>query len=146
MRIFILLTCLITIPAFAQKEEETAVRAVVDRLFEGMAKHDSTIVRSVFHPTARLQSATMNKEKQPVLQSESIDKFVKSIGSIPANVSIEERLTGYEIRVDDRLATAWTSYEFYLNGKLSHTGVDAFQLYKTDQGWKIIQISDTRKW
>ncbi|OZI05937.1 hypothetical protein BWI93_22765 [Siphonobacter sp. BAB-5385] len=129
----------------AQQTEESAIRAVVDRLFEGMAKKDTNLVRSVFHPSARLQSAFVNRQGQPLLLSQSIDAFVKAIGSIPSDTNIEERLTSCEIRVDDRLATAWAFYEFYANKESSHKGVDAFQFYKTDQGWKIIQLSDTRR-
>ncbi len=142
----LILTIALTLTTLSLKAQDTeAVKTVINRLFEGMTKRDTAMVRSVFHPTARLQSAGTDKQGTPVLTLTSIDAFVKSIGSIPATVTVEERLKSYEIRVDDRLATAWTPYEFYANGKLSHSGVDAFQLYKTDQGWKIIQISDTRK-
>jgi hypothetical protein len=43
------------------------------------------------------------------------------------------------------MATAWTPYELYVNEKRQHCGVDAFQFYKTDKGWKIITIADTRR-
>lgn len=142
----LILTIALTLTTLNLKAQDTeAVKTVIDRLFEGMTKRDTAMVRSVFHPTARLQSAGTDKQGTPALTLTSIDAFVKSIGSIAATVTVEERLKSYEIKVDERLATAWTPYEFYVNGKLSHSGVDAFQLYKTNQGWKIIQISDTRK-
>jgi hypothetical protein len=31
-------------------------------------------------------------------------------------------------KVDGSMAHAWTPYEFYVNGKLSHKGVNAFTL------------------
>jgi hypothetical protein len=75
----------------------------------------------------------------------TIDGFVKSIGSIPPSVKIEERVLSYEIRVDAQMATAWTPYELYVNEKRQHCGVDAFQFFKTEKGWKIISIADTRR-
>ncbi|WP_133163285.1 nuclear transport factor 2 family protein [Siphonobacter curvatus] len=144
----IVLTSLLGLGVFsvqAQQAEEPAIRAVVDRLFEGMAKKDTNLVRSVFHPSARLQATFVNGQGQPVLKSQNIDVFVKAIGSIPSDTNVEERITSCEIRVDDRLATAWAFYEFYANKEFSHKGVDAFQFYKTEQGWKIIQLSDTRR-
>lgn len=142
----IISTIALTLISLTVKAQDTeAVKSTIDRLFEGMSKHDTVVVRSVFHPTARLQSAGLEKQGKPVLMSLPIDAFIKSIGKIPSNVTIEERLKSYEIKTDDRLSTAWTPYEFYVDGKLSHSGVNAFQLYKTDQGWKIIQICDTRK-
>jgi hypothetical protein len=35
---------------FAQSEDEKAVKAVVVQLFEGMQKHDSTMIRACFRP------------------------------------------------------------------------------------------------
>jgi hypothetical protein len=43
------------------------------------------------------------------------------------------------------MAHAWTPYEFYINGKLSHKGVNAFTLYKDDGQWKIVHLIDTRR-
>lgn len=132
---------------FAQSEDEKAVKAVIIQLFDGMQKHDSTMIRAFFHPSARMQSITMSRKSGNVelKTEESIDGFVKSIGSMPATTQIEERVLSYEIRVDAQLATAWTPYEFYLNGKKIHCGVDAFQFFKTDKGWKILTIADTRR-
>jgi hypothetical protein len=39
--------------------------------------------------------------------------------------------------VDHEIATAWVPYEFYLNGKFSHKGVDVFLLVKTGNEFKI---------
>ena len=132
---------------FAQSEDEKAVKAVVMQLFEGMQKHDSTMIRACFHSSARMQSIGADRKTGVVgLTTEpTIDSFVKSIGSIPMNVSIEERVLSYEIRVDAQMATAWTPYELYVNQKRQHCGVDAFQFFKTDKGWKIISIADTRR-
>lgn len=131
----------------AQSEDEKAVKAVVVQLFDGMQKHDSTMIRACFHPSARMQSIGANRKTGALeLTTEnSIDGFVKQIGSLPVNVKIEEKVLSYEIRVDAQMATAWTPYELYVNEKRQHCGVDAFQFYKTDQGWKIITIADTRR-
>ncbi|MEA5459985.1 nuclear transport factor 2 family protein [Arcicella sp. LKC2W] len=131
----------------AQSEDEKAVKAVVIQLFDGMQKHDSTMIRACFHPSARMLSIGMSRKTNNVeLTTEnSIDGFVKQIGSLPANVKIEEKVLSYEIRVDAQMATAWTPYELYVNEKRQHCGVDAFQFYKTAKGWKIISIADTRR-
>ena len=131
---------------FAQSEDEKAVKAVVVQLFEGMQKHDSTMIRACFHPSARMQSIADKKTGVVGLTVEnSIDSFVKSVAISLANVPIEERVLSYEIRVDAQMATAWTPYEFYLNNRKNHCGVDAFQFYKSDKGWKILTIADTRR-
>ena len=133
--------------AFAQSDDEKAVKAVVVQLFEGMQKHDSTMIRDCFHSSARMQSMGENRKTGliEINTDNTIDTFVKSIGSLPATTQIEERVLSYEIRVDAQMATAWTPYELYVNEKKIHCGVDAFQFYKTEKGWKILTISDTRR-
>lgn len=132
---------------FAQSEDENALKAVVVQLFDGMQKHDSTTIRVCFHASARMQSIGINRKSGMVEMTtqNTIDGFVKSIGSIPATTQIEERVLSYEIRVDGQMATAWTPYELYMNNKKIHCGVDAFQFFKTDKGWKILTIADTRR-
>ena len=131
----------------AQSEDEKAVKAVVVQLFDGMQKHDSTMIRACFHPSARMQSMGENRKTGLIetITDNTIDGFVKSIGSLPETVQIEERELSSEIRIDAQLATAWTKYEFYRNGKISHCGYDAFQFYKTEKGWKILAITYTRR-
>jgi hypothetical protein len=132
---------------FAQSDDEKAVKAVIVKLFEGMQKHDSTMIRACFHPSARLQEIGENRKTGSIeiTTNNTMDSFVKSIGSMPATMQIEERELDSEIRIDAQMATAWTKYEFYRNGKISHCGIDAFQFYKTDKGWKIITLTYTRK-
>lgn len=79
------------------------------------------------------------------LSNELVSEFFKSIATIPNNVKFEEKILSYFIQIDGSMAHAWTPYEFYINDKLSHNGVNAFTLFKEDQVWKIIYLIDTRK-
>lgn len=130
-------------PIAAQSDHDTAVREVVDRLFSGMRSGDSTEVRSTFHPEARILTTAL-RDGAPLLQVGSVDEFVRAVGT-PHEEVWDERIGEVEVRVDDPLATAWMSYRFHLGGTLSHCGVNAFQFTRTAQGWKIIQITDTRR-
>ncbi len=42
------------------------------------------------------------------------------------------------------LASAWANYTFYVGGRVSHCGVNAYQLFRGEQGWQIVQLTDTR--
>lgn len=79
------------------------------------------------------------------LSDESTSEFYKSIASIPANFNFQEKILSYSIQVDGTMAHAWTPYEFYINDKLSHKGVNAFTLFKENDAWKIIYVIDTRR-
>lgn len=141
-----LVFCLSAFNVLAQNTEEAKVQQSIEQLFNAMANKDSVMIKAIMHKAASLHTVSVDKEGNPVLRQETIANFVKQISSIPANVNIEERILSYEIRVDGNLATAWTPYQFYVNGKLSHCGIDAFQLFKDETGiWKITQIADTRR-
>ena len=56
-----------------------------------------------------------------------------------------EKLLAYQINVYTSLASVWTPYEFYFNGKFSHCGANSFQLFKEDNQWKIIFLVDIRR-
>lgn len=125
-------------------DNEDAVIATIQRMFDAMRAGDSTMLRSTFDPSARLQTAVTNKEGKPLLINEMVDEFAKAVGT-PHPEVWDERIWSYDVRVDGRLATAWTEYTFYLGDKMSHCGVNAFQLFKGENGWKITQITDTRR-
>lgn len=128
-------------------QEDLQVKAVIRDMFTAMQRSDTIAMRKLFHPSARLQTALFNtKTQQPKLLNETLDEFIAQVGELRTDtMKIEERITSFEIRVDEPMASVWAPYEFYINGKLSHTGVDAFQLFRSSEGWKIIQICDTRK-
>lgn len=132
------------VPAAAQSSDETAVMAVVTRLFDGMRAGDSAMVRSTFHPTMTTASIFVNRQGEPVIHTGMPDEFVKAVGT-PHDKQWDERIWDPVVHVDGRMATAWTPYAFYLGGDLSHCGVNAFQLFNGDDGWRIIRIADTRR-
>jgi hypothetical protein len=67
------------------------------------------------------------------------------ISTTPEGTNLDERILDYQIKIDGALASAWTPYNFYVNGNFSHCGVNSFQLVKMDDVWKIVYIIDTRR-
>lgn len=145
-------TILITLALFivanfslsGQSTTEEEVLLPIHQLFDGMRAGDSSMVRMAFHPTARLQTTFTNQEGKPQIHTGDLEKFLVSIGS-PRDQIYDEQIWSYDVKIEDNLATVWTPYTFYLGEQLSHCGVNAFQLANTEEGWKIIQITDTRK-
>jgi hypothetical protein len=79
-----------------------------------------------------------------LLTSSSKAKFIQSIKGIPAEVNIEERIFDITYLLSDHLAQFQVPYEFYINGKLSHSGINVLTLVKTEEGWRVSYIADTR--
>lgn len=142
LALLVLLPALLSGTAAAQSAEDQ-VRAVVERLFDGMREGDSTQVRLVFHPEARMLSVNM-QEEPPTLQRGNVDAFVDAVGT-PHEEVWDEKIWDVEIHIDGPLATAWMNYAFYLDDERSHCGVNAFQLFRGEEGWQIIQLTDTRR-
>lgn len=130
--------------ASAQNTEEAAVRATIDQMFAGMLKADTTLFKAVFAPTASLQSVAKSKDGVVSVKQESIPDFIKSVGKQTAG-NLDERLSGYDIKIDADLAIAWTPYTFYFKTQKSHCGVNVFTLVKLNGTWKIQSIIDTRR-
>jgi hypothetical protein len=126
-----------------EKSAEAEVLAVVERLFDAMRAGDSTAVLSLFHPEARLQTVGV-EDGEPVLRTDDVDAFARAVGSPRAEVW-DERIRSSEVRIDGRLASAWIGYDFYLGDTFSHCGVNAFQLFRGSDGWRVFQLTDTRR-
>jgi hypothetical protein len=141
-QVFILLFFGLSIGVFAQ--EEKAIKQSISVFFEGLQSSDTLKIQSVCHKEMKLQSIT---EKNTVggLSYQSNSDFYKSIAAIPKNLKIEERILNYSIQIDGTMANVWTPYEFYINEKLSHIGVNSFTLLLENNIWKIVHIIDTRR-
>lgn len=143
--ILLLAFCCFPLLLSAQKnEEEQAVVQVIKDLFDGMRASDSTVMRPLFDPSARVQTTYVNKEGKAVLHNGSLLKWLESVAT-PHEEIYDEQIFSYRTEIDGRLATVWTDYTFYVGDKLSHCGVNAFHLFHSDAGWKITQVTDTRR-
>lgn len=142
-RILILLFGLIALSASAQNDEKDEVMATVNNVFEAMRTNDSTLLRSCFIPDARAYTLIPSSDPFPMREG-SIDKFIEAVGKPKSDVW-NEPIWNEKVHIDGVLATVWVDYAFYLNDKLLHCGVDAFQLVKTGDGWKIFVLADTRR-
>lgn len=142
----LLLAALLPAPARAQAaaDEEAAVRAVVTRLFDAMRAGDGTVFREIFTPDARLQTAAVRRDGTVALQSTPVDTFAAFV-SQPHDFVADERIDAWQVRIDGPLAVVTVDYSFYMGDRFSHCGIDAFQLFKSAEGWKIFQLTDTRR-
>lgn len=140
--IFLILT-IISTTAFAQ-DDEAAIKHVVNKIFEGMKKSDTALIRSAFSKEPILQTVVNNRERKTAIETEPLDSFLVAI-SKPHTEVYDERITFDVIKIDGELAMVWAPYKFYVGEKFSHCGVDCFQLAKLNGEWKIQYLIDTRR-
>lgn len=131
--------------SFAQtKTEEDAVKATINLLFDGMRNSDTTAIRKAFAAKNIMETIAVNKDGKAIVRTDNINNFIKSIGT-PHPEKYDERIVFTKVLIDANLASVWTDYKFYVGEKFSHCGVNSFQLFKGEDGWKIIYIIDTRR-
>lgn len=131
IQILTVLTVLLSGLAAAQSPEQTVVA-----MFDAMRAHNGESFLNQFTNTALLERALPGGE---VKQSD-ISKFAEMINK-PGRY-LDEHLLSITTHQSDNLASVWTPYAFYLDEKLSHCGVNSFQLIKIDGVWKIQYLID----
>lgn len=124
--------------------DEAQIRNTITSLFDGMRKGDSAMVRSAFSPNAVMQTIVKNKEGKVIVHTETVEAFASFVGK-PHKEVYDEKISFSSIKIDAELATAWTPYQFFLDDKFLHCGVNSFQLVKIEGQWKIQYIIDTRR-
>lgn len=135
----------ITVNTFAQDTEKYAVQKTIEAFFEGFHQQDSIAIKETVTKDVLLQTIAKDSLGKDYVKTEDFSKFIKSIVGIPETTKFHETIKSYSIQVDGPMANAWTAYEFHVNDKLSHCGVNSFQLLKQGDVWKIIYLIDTRR-
>lgn len=129
----------------AQENEQLAIQRTIEHFFKGFHEQDSIKIRQTTSNYISLQTIETDSADNAVLETEVFEDFLKSILSIPKTVQFQEKLLSFTIQVDGSMAHVWTPYEFWINEKFSHCGVNSFQLIKEKGHWKIIYLIDTRR-
>ena len=128
-------TCL-----FAQ--ERSHPMEAVERFFTAFHAKDSLGMQEIMHSKARLLRAAV-RSKQSVVVENNIEKFIRAVATRNASPTWEEQLGEPVVQQNQNLATVWVPFRFYLGGKFSHCGVNAFTLVTEGTRWKILSLIDT---
>ena len=127
--------------SFAQESE---IQMTIGKFFNAFHQRDSIALKKVCSENLVLHSIS-ESEKGSKFSIQKASDFYKSIATIPLSMKFEEKILSFKVQIDGSMAHVWTPYEFYVNDKLSHSGVNSFQLYKENDGWKVVYIIDTRR-
>ena len=129
----------------AQNYENDSVKQTIVYFFDAFHKQDTIKLKAMAKGNINMQSISVNHEGKTHLDENDYNSFVKNIASIPNDKTFEEKILGFDIKIDGNMANAWTPYEFWFDGNFSHCGINSFQLIKEEKTWKIIYLVDTRR-
>lgn len=124
----------LTMPAFAQKDDARDALAVVNKLFDEMAAANAAGILATGIPENILITIRKQRDGKTRVDSvngEAFTKFFTKPGSI------KEVMYAPKVEVDGDWAMVWGRYVFFAGDKLSHCGINQFNLVRTDAGWKI---------
>ena len=138
----ILFVLTLSISVFAQEEKKSkkmadkkAVLAVVDDLFANMAAHKPDAIVALHTPEAQLVGLVKGRDGKSRIQTFKAEQFSKNFAVKRAE--LKELMYDHKIDIHDDLALVSGRYVFFVGGKISHCGVNAFQLVRTEKGWLI---------
>ena len=143
MRAILPIIVLCSIFAIAQKKKDTSIMEPIRNLFMAMEKGDSAHLRSAFFTDVTLITV-LEKDGKFNLRKEGLADFLKAVAS-PHPDTWFEPIWSVKVQQEGNFAQVWASYAFYAGTTFSHCGIDTFQLLKTEGGWKIFYLADTRK-
>ena len=123
-----------------QEDDKTAVLATVEAFFDTMASRDVEGARRVLMPEGRFFS-TRDQDGQTAVRASAVEDYLKNLAG--RKQDNRERIWSPDVRVHGPIASVWTPYDFWVDGKFSHCGVDVFDMVKTAEGWKISGLTYT---
>ena len=137
----LIVTITLGVSAFAQKnDDKAAALGLVNKLFDEMAAANAAGILAT--GTAENQLVAVQKMKDgktriSVINGEQFTKFFTKPGAV------KEVMYSPKVEVSGDWAMVWGRYVFFANGKLSHCGINQFNLVRTDAGWKIANGAST---
>jgi len=134
------LTALLSICVSAVENTESTEAALaltpINNMFDAMRNHDAKKFLAQFTQHAILERAKIDNQ----IITSDLNKFSEFITTTKKH--LDERTFNININISENLASAWVPFAFYLDGKLSHCGVNSFQLIKQQEQWKIRYLID----
>lgn len=135
---------LLALGSKAPAEDEKAVLAAVNKLIDAWREADAGRASAVLHPNFRLVSFHY-QEKDSKVGTNTREELLQIMKNIKPG-TWDDRLKDPRVTVSKTgIASVWAEYEFYVEGKLSHCGIESFQLYRMSESWQIINFADTHR-
>ena len=131
-----------TVTAFAQKTDDSKdALAIINKLWEAMTAHKPADILALHTPEAQLVAIMKNREGKTVVRTMKAEDFSKGFAEKKADIL--EDMYAPKVEVTGDFAQVWGRYVFFVNGKVSHCGVNAFHLVKIEGVWKIAGAAST---
>lgn len=127
--------------AFGQAaDDKKAAMAVVNELFAQMRAANAAGILATGTPENQLVGIRKTKEGKTRIDVINAEAFTKFFTKADA---VEEVMYSPNVEVSGDWAMVWGRYVFFVGDKVSHCGINQFNLVRTDAGWKIANGAST---
>lgn len=124
------------------QSEEREILNVIDRFFQSMTARDTAAMSATLLRGGNLQIASLLGE-EPAHERSFRDYLVQLSKGVERYV---ERYWNPQVnQPSPSIATATMEYDFHVDGRFSHCGVDVFTMVKQPDGWRIANVAYTRR-
>jgi hypothetical protein len=116
-------------------EDETAVLAAMDRYLLALSTNDLKTMAAMQTPEGMTYRARTTDAGAIEVVARPNSYWVD-----PARKDgrkLRERYWSPTVLIRGPIAVVWAPYEFWIDGKTSHCGVDAFNFVKIDGAWRV---------
>ena len=154
----VLLTCVLAGQALAQHPEFksnaddlTKIRSVLEEFRQDIIHKDGyAITKLMLNPNVlfhtiddqkKVDSARKSNAQFDGIGPSALDGFASFLST--SKDKLEEKFHNLEIRQDGPLGLATFNYDFFINDKVTNSGVEVWQLRKIDGQWKILSLTWT---
>ena len=154
-----LLTCVLAGQALAQGPEYksnaddlTKIRSVLEEFRQDLIHKDGyAITKLILNPDVLFHHINNQEEVDGARKQNAqfdgigpseLDGFVKLLAT--SKDKLEEKFYNIEIHQDGDLGLVTFNYDFVINDKVHHSGIEHWQLCKIDGQWKILSVTWTK--
>jgi hypothetical protein len=139
-KLMLLFFMLISQNCISQSNENTdkkEVTNIVHHFFTALEKQDTVLYKSLMFVNAQIWVV----QKRGDTLRTSVRTFREDYSRFNPKYIVHEVPLHIDVKIHKDIAIAWVPYELKVNGKFSHCGIDTFTFLKTNEGWKIVNLS-----
>ena len=141
--IFLCLLLAVSSTVYAQ-EKNDALTTRLHHFFEALNKKDTAALATMFFKNAELVTVHQTPSGELTKNRQKASDFLNALGGL-VDTQIEEKIENLTVHLDENMANTWMDYVLFVNGRLSHCGVNNI-VWAMDSGqWKILHLADTRR-
>jgi ketosteroid isomerase-like protein len=133
--VFLALASVLLTGCAGNGSDHQAIRSLSQDFFDAMEQRDVEMASRLVIPEGVFVHVR-SIDGQREIRSSSNAAWLERLGG--REKEVHEAFTESPfILVEGDIATLWAAYEFEVDGHLSHTGIDAINFVRTEDGWRI---------